>query len=141
MKAILLTSIAAFGLAGAAFSQDAAAPAQPPAAAPAPAAPATVSDEEVQKVAGLAADWNRLNGEAAPKIAAATDPAAKSALQKELDAAVQASVTKHGISLERYNDIARAAQADKALAARITAANRAATGTATPSSATEPARQ
>lgn len=152
MKYLLLTSAAALTLAGAAFAQDAntskpGAAAQPSAAtqsAPAqssatqPSASASVgatavTDAEVQQVAALAADVRKLNEAAKPKLAAAADATAKEAVQKDLDDSIQASLTKHGLTVDRYNEIASAAASDKALAARISAAN---TGDATAASAT-----
>jgi hypothetical protein len=150
MKPVLLASAAALCLSGAAFAQDPA-PAAPKAdnaagqaaQTQANAAPqSTVSDSDVQKVAALAADVKALNTIHQPKIAAAgADATAKAAAQKDLDTAIQASLTKHGLSVDRYNEIAKAAAADKALAARIAAASSATTGTQSPSSATAPARE
>lgn len=127
MKLFLLTSAAALALSGAAFAQDAAKPdaATPPAAAAqgeASASTSSVSDADVQKVAHLAADVKKLNETAQPKIAAAADPTAKAEVQKRLDASIQDSLTKHGLTVEKYNEIATLAQSDKGLAARISAA-------------------
>jgi len=143
MKTLLLAS--AFALtAGAAFAQDAApaAPksAQPPAAEASASANATVSDAEVAKVAALAADVKTINAQHQPKIASAADAAAKAEAQKGLDTAINDSLTKHGLTVERYNEIASLAQSDKALAAKIAAAGSASTGSATSSSTNEPAR-
>lgn len=145
MKYLLLSSVAALALAGSAFAQDSAAPstaAQPPAAAAqgeASASTSTVSDADVQKVAALAADVKALNETAQPKIAAAADATAKAAAQKELNDSIMASLTKHGLTVEKYNEIATLAQTDKALAARLAAANNpaASQGSSAPASANE----
>lgn len=136
MKYLLLASAAALTLAGPAFAQDAAQPSaatQPAQATAAPAGAAVVSDTEVRQVAALAADVRKLNEAAQPKLSAAADATAKETVQKDLDTSIQAALTKHGITIDRYNEIASAASSDKTLAARISAAN---TGSATSASAT-----
>ncbi len=147
MKSLLLASAAVFASGAVALAQEAvpAAPKAENAAAQAQAnaaAQSAVTDAEVQKVAALANDVKALNATHQPKISSAADAAAKAAAQKELDTAIHGSLEKHGLSLDRYNEIARAAQADKELAARIAAAGNASasTGSSSPSSATEPAR-
>lgn len=139
MKSLLLASAFTLGLSAVAFAQEAA-PAAPQAQASV-AAQASFSDDEVKKVAALAADVKALNATHQPKISAAADATAKAAAQKDLDTAIQGSLAKNGLTVDRYNEIARAAQADQALAARIAAAASASTGVQSPSSATEPSRQ
>lgn len=139
MKSILLASAFALTVGGAAFAQDAApAAAQPPAASA--TASTSVSDAEVGKVAGLAADVKAINAEHQPKIASAADATAKAEAQKSLDTAINGALTKHDLTVERYNEIAAAAATDKALAAKIAAAGSASTGAATPTAGAEPAR-
>jgi hypothetical protein len=102
------------------------------------AASATFTDAEVKKIASIAEETRRINAEGQAKIAAATTPEAKAAATDALRTALQGAVTTQGMTVERYNEIARAAAADPALTARISSASAAAQGTAAPASTTAP---
>lgn len=94
-----------------AFAQDTAAPATQEAApqTAAPAAPATVTDDEVKKFAKAALAADKISKDAA--IAAADK-------QKKMAEAVTAS----GLEPARFNEIAQASQADSALQQKVQAA-------------------
>jgi hypothetical protein len=92
-------------------------------------------------VATAAAETRRINAEGQAKIAATTTPEAKAAAKAELQTALQGAVTASGLTVSRYNEIAKAAATDAALAARLsTSANASAAtqGEAAPASATAP---
>lgn len=110
-----------------ALAQDAAAPAPAPQeAAPAtPAAPAAVTDAEIQKFAKAALAADKISKDAA--IAAADK-------QKKMAEAVTAS----GLEPTRFNEIAQASQSDSALQAKVQAAI-VAEQQASPASAAAPA--
>jgi hypothetical protein len=109
-------------------------------ASTAPTASASFTDDEVAKVAAAAEETRRLNAEGQAKIAAATTPEAKAKAQAELQTALQGAVTATGLTVSRYNEIAKAAATDAALAARLTTTAKAgaAQGEAAPASTTAP---
>lgn len=103
-----------------AAAQDAPAPAQ---TAPAPAAPGSVTDAEIGQFADSIVAVERINADTS--IAAA-----------DKQARMQAAVTATGLSAERYNAIAGAAQSDEALKTKIVAAVTAKTQTTAPAQPT-----
>ena len=102
-------------------------------------APAAVTDEEVRKVAAIVAETRRLTDAAQPKINAAATAEAKAAAQADLARSMQAAVAAQGISVTRYNEIARAVPTDTALAGRLSAAMPA-SAVASPAAATTTAQ-
>ena len=123
---------------GEASTGAAATSAAAPATAATTTAAATFTDDEVSKVAVIASETRRLNAEGQAKIAAATTPETKAAATAQLQASLQGAVTKQGITVERYNELARASATDPALMARLSSATAAAQGTSSPTSATVP---
>jgi len=124
MKSTLFaaTALIALSFGAAQAAEPAAAAAAPSAADAATNANATVSDDEVTKIAHIVIEAHQVNTAAQAKIQAAADAAAKAKAEGELGAALAATVQRHGLTLERYNAIAGAVQTDKALRARIVAA-------------------
>ena len=130
MKTFLLISSATLLMAGEALAQDAGATAaQAPAAnananaqAAAPAAAAskvTVTDDELKRFAAIAIQTRDIMANHQPKIAAATDAAAKSKAEAAMSGELQVAVTDRGFTIQRYNEIATAMQTDQALVARM----------------------
>jgi len=118
MRMLLLASAAIAVSGSAAFAQEVPAPvaAAPPAAA---AAPVTVDDAELKKFVAAANDARKVMTEHQAKVTAAADEAAKAKAQADMTAALTQTVSAQGFTVQRYNEIATAAQVDKALADRI----------------------
>jgi len=119
-------AILAAGLLGvaatAASAQAQTAPAAEAPAAAAPAAPAAggFSDEDLKAFGTAMKEIEKINGEYAPKLSAATDATAKAEVQKEMIAKMGAAVQSSGLSPQKYNDMSAAVQKDAALRARLT---------------------
>ena len=101
-----------------------AAPVLAQAAAPQAASPAgqtEVSTEEVRSFARAVIAVEHLKSEHRPQLEAATDPQSKEKIRGQAMTRMVEAVKAEGLSVERYNSIHMAQQADPALAQRVEA--------------------
>ena len=104
-----------------AASATPATPATPAApAASAPATPGGYSDDDLKAFGSAMKEIEKINGEYAPKLAAATDAKVKADVQKEMIGKMGAAVQASGLSPQKYNDMSAAVQKDAALRTRLT---------------------
>jgi hypothetical protein len=94
------------------------APAAKPSTPPAAAA-ASISDQELKTFAVAALEVRKINDSYRPRYQSADTPAAKEQVQKEATDKMAAVVTQKGLSVDKYNQIVRVAQADPEIAKQI----------------------
>jgi aspartokinase len=122
MRMFVLSAAATLAFGGTSLAQTPAAPpAAPPQTPAAPAAPqaAVVTDSELQKMAEVTPELIRISEAAEPKIAAAEDAEARAEVEREVVEELARTVEAHGLTPQRYNEIAMLAQRDPEIAARI----------------------
>ncbi len=124
----LTTSLAAAAIvlaAGlpAAAQQTAAGQAQTAPSMPNGAAPhADVSDATVGKVGAALRDVVQIKQSYAQRLQAAKTPTEQQDLSKQASGEAVASISHHGLTIDQYNQVIHAAQADPALKQRVLAA-------------------
>jgi len=99
---------------GAPRNAPAAKPATPPAAAA-----AAITDQELKTFAVAALEVKKINDSYRPRYQSADTPAAKEQVQKEATEKMSAAVEQKGLSVDKYNQIVRVAQADPEVAKQI----------------------
>ncbi len=91
----------------------------PPAATPPAAAAAAITDQELKSFAVAALEVKKINDSYRPRYQSADTPAAKQQVQKEATDKMSAAVAQKGLSVDKYNQIVRVAQADPEVAKQI----------------------
>ena len=92
----------------------------PSATTPPPAAAAAaISDQELKSFAVAALEVKKINDTYRPRYQSADTPAAKQQVQKEATDKMSAAVEQKGLSVDKYNQIVRVAQADPDVAKQI----------------------
>jgi hypothetical protein len=99
---------------GARPSAPSAKPATPPSAAA-----ASISDQELKTFAVAALEVRKINDNYRPRYQSADTPAAKQQVQKEATDKMAAAVAQKGLTVDKYNQIVRVAQADPDVAKQI----------------------
>jgi hypothetical protein len=95
------------------------APPSAPAATPPSAAAASISDQELKTFAVAALEVRKINDSYRPRYQSADTPAEKQQVQKEATDKMAAAVSQKGLSVDKYNQIVRVAQADPEVAKQI----------------------
>jgi hypothetical protein len=88
-------------------------------ATPPAAAAASISDKELRTFADAALEVKKINDSYRPRFRAAETPAAKQQVQKEATEKMTEAVQSKGLSVDKYNQIVRVAQADPQVAKTI----------------------
>ena len=83
---------------------------------------ADVSDETVAKVGSAAVRVVEIRQSFTPRIVAARSQAERDGLEEEATAALVEAISDQGLSVEEYNEVVAAAQADPELEQRLLAA-------------------
>ena len=98
----------------AAQSSSAPSPATPPSAAA-----ASITQQELKTFAVAALEVKKINDTYRPRYQSAETPAAKEQVQKEATEKMSSVVQQQGLSVDKYNQIVRVAQADPEVAKQI----------------------
>jgi hypothetical protein len=114
----LLAGALAAGMSIAAAS-GVAAQSSAPATVPPSAAAAAITDQEIKSFAVAALEVKKINDSYRPRYQAAETPAAKEQVQKEATEKMSSAVEEEGLSVDKYNQIVRVAQANPDLAKQI----------------------
>jgi hypothetical protein len=101
-----------------AAAQSTAAPAAKPTPPPAAAA-AAITDQELKSFAVAALEVKKINDSYRPRYRSADTPAAKEQVQKEATEKMASAVEEKGLSVDKYNQIVRVAQANPDVARQI----------------------
>lgn len=105
----ILALVVALGLGTApAMAQDYGAPAE-----------ATYTDEELRAYAAAATEVQRINESYQPQLEAAESPEEVQAVREQATGQMVEAVEDEGLSVDRYNEIFQAAQADPEVAEQI----------------------
>lgn len=96
--------------------------AQSPAMPNAGAAGAAVSDATVGKVGAALRDVVQIKQSYAQRLQSAKTPTEQQDLSKQASGEATASISRHGLTVEQYNQVIHEAQADPALKQRVLAA-------------------
>lgn len=107
-------SLAAAQSNGAPRNAPVAKPATPPAAAA-----AAISDQELKSFAVAALEVKKINDSYRPRYRSADTPVAKEQVQKEATEKMSSAVEEKGLSVDKYNQIVRVAQANPDVARQI----------------------
>ncbi len=83
------------------------------------AAVAAISDQELKSFAVAALEVKKINDSYRPRYRSADTPAAKEQVQKEATDKMAAAVEQKGLSVDKYNQIVRVAQANPDVAQQI----------------------
>jgi hypothetical protein len=105
-----------------AVAQSNGAPRNAPLAKPAPppaAAAAAISEQELKSFAVAALEVKKINDSYRPRYRSADTPAAKEQVQKEATEKMSSAVEEKGLSVDKYNQIVRVAQANPDVARQI----------------------
>lgn len=94
-------------------------PSGPSATTPPAAAAASISDQELRTFADAAVEVKKINDNYRPRYRAADTAAAKQQVQKEATEKMAEAVQSKGLSVDKYNQIVRVAQADPQVAKTI----------------------
>lgn len=95
-------------------SSNGARPASPPAAAA-----ASITDQELKSFAVAALEVKKINDNYRPRYQSAGTPAEKQQVQKEATEKMSSAVQQKGLTVDKYNQIVRVAQADPQVAKTI----------------------
>lgn len=93
---------------------------------PPAAAAAAISDQDLKSFAVAALEVKKINDSYRPRYRSADTPAAKQEVQKEATDKMSAAVEQKGLSVDKYNQILRVAQANPDVAQQIDGYTRAA---------------
>ncbi|MFN4283057.1 MAG: DUF4168 domain-containing protein [Alphaproteobacteria bacterium] len=91
-----------------------ASPATPPSAAA-----ASITQQELKTFAVAALEVKKINDTYRPRYQSAETPAAKEQVRKEATEKMSSAVQQQGLSVDKYNQIVRVAQADPEVAKQI----------------------
>jgi hypothetical protein len=81
-----------------------------------------LSDATVGKVGAALRDVVQIKQSYAPRLQAAKSPTEQQDLSKQASGEAVASISQHGLTIDQYNQVIHAAQADPALKQRVLAA-------------------
>jgi len=90
-----------------------------PATTPPAAAAAAITDQELKSFAVAALEVKKINDSYRPRYQSAETPAAKEQVQREATEKMSSVVEEKGLSVDKYNQIVRVAQADPEVAKQI----------------------
>lgn len=110
----LALALSAGGAPLAAAQSSGAAKPTPPAAAA-----ASITDQELKSFAVAALEVKKINDSYRPRYQAAGTPAEKQQVQKEATEKMSSAVQQKGLTVDKYNQIVRVAQADPEVAKTI----------------------
>lgn len=88
-------------------------------ASPPAAAAASITDQELKSFAVAALEVKKINDNYRPRYQSADTPAAKQQVQKEATEKMSSAVAQKGLTVDKYNQIVRVAQADPEVAKTI----------------------